>query len=582
MAYEKITLYGLPLVASRKVHYGRIDPVLSRELFIRHALVEGDWRTQHAFFRENRELLDEVEELEHRARRRDILVDDETLFAFYDQRIGAEVVSGRHFDAWWKRVRRSDPDLLNFSAAMLVNEKAAGVDPASYPDTWRQGDVELRLTYQFEPGTEADGVTVHIPLPLLNQVQGAGFEWQVPGLRADLVTALIRSLPKTVRRNFVPVPDHVAAILDQALPEQGPLLDVVEAQLRRLTGVAVGRRDWSWAKVPDHLKVTFRIEDGDGVPVAEGKDLAALRRQLAPKAREVVAEMADDVERTGLTAWDPGTLARVIQRRRAGYSVTAYPALVDETDSVAVRVFDTEAEQARAMWAGTRRLLQIEVPTPIPLLSRRLSNQVKLGLTRYPYSNVPDLLEECVRAAVDTVITEAGGPAWDDEGYARLRARARDELPATTVEIVTAVERAVAVAHEVRSALAAPAPPGLTAAVDDMRAQLFALIRPGFVVASGRDRLPDLPRYLRGIGRRLEKLPTNPVRDRDWMDEVAEVQAEYDDLLGALPAHRRDAPEVQEIRWMIEELRVSLFAQDLKTRYPVSAVRVFRAIDALR
>jgi len=489
------------------------------------------------------------------------------------------VVSGRHFDSWWKRIRRTDPDRLSFSAAMLVNAGAAGVDRQSYPDTWRQGELELVLTYQFEPGTEADGVTVHIPLAVLNQVTDA-FDWQVPGLRTDLVTALIRSLPKAVRRNFVPVPDTVEAVLADARPEHGPLLEVLEARLRQLTGVVVRRGDWSWERVPDHLKVTFRVEDEHGAAVAEGKSLAKLRRQLAPKAREVVAEVADDVERTGLTAWTPGTLARVIQRRRAGYQVTAYPALVDETDSVAVRVFDTEAEQQRAMWAGTRRLLQIEVPTPIPQLSRRLSNQVKLGLTRYPYSNVPDLLEECVRAAVDAVITDAGGPAWDDDAYARLRAQARDELAARTVEVVTTVERAVAAAHDVRAALSSAAAPNLTPAFEDMRAQLFGLIRPGFVTAAGRH-LDDLPRYLHGIGRRLEKLPANPVRDREWMEDVAEVRAEYDDLLASLAPHRRDEPAVAEIRWMIEELRISLFAQDLRTRYPVSVVRIQRAMDAI-
>ncbi len=587
MAFEKVTLYGLPLIAARKVHYGRIDPVLSRELFIRHALVEGDWKTHHTFFHDNRALLDEVEELEHRARRRDILVDDETLFAFYDERVGAEVVSARHFDSWWKRVRRAEPDRLNFEKTMLLNEQAAGFDKAHYPDLWRQGETELRLTYQFEPGTEADGVTVHIPLPALFQISASGFDWQIPGLRADLVTALIRSLPKVVRRNFVPVPDHAEAFLDTASPADGPLLDALEAHLRRMTGVIVPRKDWSLDKVPDHLRMTFRVEGEAGQTVGEGKDLAALKRQLAPKAREVVAEVADGLEQAGLITWPtrhntPGTLAHVVERRRAGYTVKAYPALVDETDSVAVRVFETEAEQARAMWAGTRRLLLIEVPTPIPLLSRRLTNQVKLGLTRYPYAKVPELLDDCVSAAVDAIVERVGGPAWDDEGYARLRDAARNNLADTTVQIVVAVEKVVAAAHDVRTRLAEPANPALLPSIEDIRAQLFGLIQPGFVTATGSRHLADLPRYLKAIGRRLEKLPTNSARDRDWMDQVAEVRAEYDDLLASLPPHRRDEEAVREVRWMIEELRVSLFAQDLRTPYPVSDVRLYRTLDALR
>ncbi len=582
VAFEKVTLYGLPLVASRKVHFGRIDPALSRELFIRHALVEGDWKTRHRFFHDNRALLDEVEELEHRARRRDILVDDETLFAFYDERVGAEVVSGRHFDSWWKRVRRSDRDLLNFEKAMLLNQRAAVVDAAHYPDAWLQGDLELRMTYQFEPGADADGVTVHIPLPALFQVSADGFDWQILGLREGLVTALIRSLPKTVRRNFVPVPDFAAAFLEAAAPTDGPLLDVLPAHLRRLTGVAVAPNDFTLEKVPDHLRVTFRVEDESGRAVGEGKDLRAVKRQLAPKAREVVAEVADDLEREGLTTWTPGTLARVVERRRAGYAVKAYPALVDETSSVAVRVFETEAEQGRAMRAGTRRLLLIEVPTPVPMLSRRLTNQVKLGLTRYPYSGVPDLLDDCVSAALDAIVDREGGPAWEDAAYARLREAARADLLDTTVGIVVAVEKVVAAAHEVRERLTEPTPPALQQSIEDIRAQLFALIRPGFVTATGYRHLSDVPRYLKAIGRRLEKLANNPGRDRDWMDQVTQLRAEYDDLLAFLPPQRRDEDDVREVRWMIEELRVSLFAQDLRTPYPISEIRLHRILDSLR
>jgi ATP-dependent helicase HrpA len=576
MAVERVSLYGLPLVVGRRVHYGRIDPVLSRELFLRHALVEGDWHTNHAFFHANRALLLEVEDLEARARRRDILVDDQTLFDFYDARIPADVVSGRHFDSWWKRERRDDPDRLTFSKAMLVNERSADLDKTDYPDRWRQGELEFALTYAFEPGTEADGVTVHIPLALLGQVAPDGFDWQIPGLREDLVTALIRTLPKQVRRNFVPVPDHARAVLEQADPQQGPLLDVLTDHLRRLTGVVVARRDWAPQRVPDHLRMTFRVEDDGGLVLAEGKDLAGLKRQLAPKSREVIAEAADGVEQHGLTAWTPGTLAKVIERRRAGVPVRAYPALVDETDSVGVLVFETEAEQDRAMWAGTRRLLMLEVPTPIPLLSRRLSNATKLGLTRYPYSNVPDLLEDCVRASVDTIVTDAGGPSYDDAGYERLRARVRERLTEVTVETVVAVEKVVAAAHDVRTRLASKWPAALVPSIEDMRAQLVALIQPGFVTATGDRHLRDLPRYLLGIGRRLERLPGNPARDRDWMDEVAQVQAEYTQVRAELP----NDPEIAELRWMIEELRISLFAQELRTPYPISAKRIYKVIDA--
>ena len=458
MAVEKVTLYGLPLVPARKVHYGRIDPELSRELFIRHALVEGDWSTHHSFFHENRKLLEEVEELEHRVRRRDILVDDETLFAFYNARISTDVVSARHFDSWWKKTRRAQPDLLSFEKSMLVNERAADIDESDYPDLWREGDLRLPLTYQFEPGTDADGVTVHIPLPVLNQVPESGFEWQIPGLREPLVTALIRSLPKRLRRNFVPVPDHARHFLSRATPRAESLLAALEEHLRRETGVVVDRGDWASGSVPDHLRMTFRVEDDDGRAVGEGKDLRVLKRTLAPQARDAMGEVADDVEQSGLTGWNPGTLARVVERRRAGYQVKAYPALVDEADSVAVRVFETEEQQARAMWAGTRRLLLLSVPSPVPLLGRRLPNAVKLGLTRYPYQTVPDLLDDCVACAVDAIVERAGGPVWSEEEFDRLRDEVRSQLTDTTVEVVSQTERIIAGAHEVRDLLSRPAP----------------------------------------------------------------------------------------------------------------------------
>src|SRR5690606_18826653 len=355
MAYEKVTLYGVPIVAQRRVNYGRIDPELSRELFIRHALVQGEWDANHRFLRENRRLLEDVEELENRARRRDILVDDETLFDFYDKRIPPEVVSGRHFDAWWKKARHENPDLLTFTPEMLVNE-GADVSASDYPDTWRQNGHRLKLSYQFEPGSDADGVTVQVPLHLLNQVEPQGFDWQIPGLREELVTALIRSLPKQLRRNFVPAPDYARKLL-KAAAEQGvkpgsePLLDVLERELLRLTGVAVPRDAWNLEAVPAHLRMTYRVVDERKRVIAEDKDLEALKRRLAPTLRERLARAGQDLERTGLRGWDFGELPKVFQQGR----VKAYPALIDEGDSVAIRMFETEQEQRRAMWAGTRR-----------------------------------------------------------------------------------------------------------------------------------------------------------------------------------------------------------------------------------
>ncbi|MGZ6884334.1 MAG: ATP-dependent RNA helicase HrpA, partial [Nocardioidaceae bacterium] len=332
LAHERVTLYGVPLVADRLVPYAKVDPALARELFIRHALVYGEWETRHRFFAQNRALLEEVEELEHRARRRDIMVDEHTLFDFYDARVGADCVSGAHFDAWWKRARQKKPDLLTFDPEMLVNETAGSVTAQDYPDTWREGDLALPLTYQFEPGAAADGVTVDVPVATLNQVDPSGFTWQVPGLREDLVTALIRSLPKALRVSFVPAPNFARDFLAAVSPGEESLLDALERFLRGATGVPVPREAWDWSKVPDHLRPTFRVVDERGKVVGEGKDLEALKAPLRPRFAAAMAEAAADsgLAVTGRTSWTFGTVERTFTQVRAGHEVRGHPALVDE------------------------------------------------------------------------------------------------------------------------------------------------------------------------------------------------------------------------------------------------------------
>ncbi|MDT0530912.1 ATP-dependent RNA helicase HrpA [Micromonospora sp. DSM 115977] len=579
MAYEKVTLYGVPLVTSRKVNFGRIDPALSRELFIRHALVEGDWQTHHHFWADNQRLLAEIEELEHRARRRDILVDDQTVFDFYDARVPADVVSGRHFDAWWKKTRREQPDLLTFTRELLVNAGRTGVDEADYPDEWSADGVTLPLTYRFEPGTPTDGVTVDIPLPLLNQVPAESFDWQVPGLREELVIALIRSLPKAVRRNFVPVPDYARAALAAMPAGEEPLLDALTRQLRRMTGVTVPRDAWEPEKLPPHLRVRFRVLDEENKPVAEGKDLPTLQRQLKAEVRQVVAAAAPDVARTGLREWSIDDLPRTIEQVRSGYAVTAYPALVDEGDTVGVKVFDSPAEQEAAHWAGTRRLLRLTVPSPAKFLQGRLSNEAKLALSRNPHGGVQELISDAAGAAIDKLIGDAGGPAWDAEGFAALRDKVRADLVDTVVEIMDRVRRVLAAAYAVEQRLGATRNLAVVAALADIRAQLNGLVHKGFVTETGYARLPDLLRYLTAIERRLDRLPGNPQRDKQQQDRVAVVQKEYQEMLAALPPGRRQSTAVRQIRWMVEELRVNVFAQALGTPYPVSEQRIYRAMD---
>ncbi|MBY8843040.1 ATP-dependent RNA helicase HrpA [Streptomyces sp. SP2-10] len=590
MAYERVTLYGVPIVAQRKVNYGRIDPGASRELFIRNALVEGDWRTHHKFFADNRRLLSEVEELEHRARRRDIVVDDETLFDFYDQRVPEHVVSGAHFDSWWKHKRHEQPDFLDFEREMLIRESAEAVTKADYPDTWRQGQLKFRVTYQFEPGADADGVTVHIPLQVLNQVTGEGFDWQIPGLREEVVTELIRSLPKPIRRHYVPAPNYAKAFLERAVPLQEPLTVTMARELKRMVGVPFEADDFDWARIPDHLRITFRIVDERRRKLAEDKDLEALKLSLKPKARKALSQAAaatasreggESLERKGLTDWTIGTLTRVFETRRAGQPVKAYPALVDDGDTVSVRLFDTEAEQAEAMWKGTRRLILRNIPVnPAKFASEKLTNAQKLALSANPHGSVQALFDDCAMAAADKLIADFGGPAWDEESYRKLYDKVRAEIVDTTVRTVAQVQQVLAAWQACERRLKAVRSPALLANLTDVRKQLDALVKPGFVTWAGIRRLPDLMRYMVAADRRLQQMPTNVQRDTTRMEKVHEMQDEYAWLLEQLPQGRPVPTSVLEIRWMVEELRVSYFAHALGTAYPVSDKRIVKAIDA--
>ena len=581
VATERVTLHGIPIVAGRTIDFGRIDPELSRELFIRHALVEGDWDTRHRFFHANRELLADVEELEHRARRRDLVVDEQALVDFYERLIPAEVVSGRHFDSWWKRTSRRQPTLLDFTAEMVRTAQADAVDRSAYPDHVAAGGLTLPLSYAFEPGQRNDGVTVDMPLAALHQVDPTPFTWQVPGLREELVTALIKTLPKTLRRHFAPAPDHARAVLATLKAGDEPLLDGLERELGRMRGVHIPREAWELDRLPEHLTVTFRVLDEQGTELATGTDLEALRRRLAPQVRAELAAAGEDLERTGLTTWSIGTLPREHRIRRGGHVVTGYPGLVDRGTHVDVRVAPTAAERDPAMWRGVRRLLLLDTPSPVRQVQRDLDNAAKLALSRNPHGSVAALLDDCVTAAADALIAAAGGPAWDERGYARLRAVFAAQLAGTTTAVLRSVRGVLEVWHRVQAQLSDLTAPVLRAGVADVTAQLNALVGPGFATTAGASRLGDVARYLEAIERRLEKLRADPDRDAGWTAQVRVVADEYAQLLAELPPDTEPSPALAEIRWMIEELRVSLYAHPMRTRYPISVKRIQNAIDAL-
>ncbi|WP_420341473.1 ATP-dependent RNA helicase HrpA [Vibrio vulnificus] len=581
MAYEKVMLYGIPIVPKRLVNYGNIDASVSREIFIRSALVEGDWETKHAFFKQNRKLLLEVEELEHKSRRRDILVDDEELFQFYDQRVGTEVVSGRHFDTWWKQASKKEPELLNFEKEMLFKGDASHVTDLDYPNFWHQNGLKLKLSYQFEPGDDSDGVTVHIPLPILNQIDPAGFDWQIPGLRHELVVSLIKSLPKTLRKNFVPAPNYADAFLSRVTAMEMPLLDALEKELRRMTGATVLREDWKLDQVPDHLKVTFRAVDERNRKLKEHKDLHELKESLKEKVQETLSKVADDdIEQQGLHTWSFGELPQVYQQKRGGYQVKAFPALVDNKDSVEIKLYETEQEQISAMQAGQRRLILLNVPSPIKYLHANLPNKSKLGLYFNPYGKVLDLIDDCIACGVDKLIEEQGGLVWEPETFEALKEHVRAELGDTVVDIAKQVETILTTAFNINKKLKGKIDFTMAFALSDIKAQIEGLIFKGFATECGWKRLPDILRYMKAIERRMEKLPIDPNKDRLHMLKIESVVKDYKELLNKIPKGLAVPENVKEIRWMIEELRVSFFAQQLGTPYPVSDKRVKNAIEA--
>jgi ATP-dependent helicase HrpA len=542
--------------------------------------VYGEWSTRQSFLAHNRALLDEVEELENRARRRDIVVDEHTLFDFYDARIGEDVVSGAHFDSWWKQARRRDPDLLTFDPAMLVNESAAEVTEEDYPDTWHEDDLALPLSYEFSPGAASDGVSVDVPVATLNRVDPAPFSWQVPGFREDLVVALIRSLPKALRVSFVPAPNFARDFLRSAAPGEESLLDALERFLRSRTGVVVPREAWDWSKVPAHLRPTFRVVGEDGAVVATGKDLEALKAPLRPKFAQAMAEAASSsgLDVSGQTRWTFGTLERTFTQTRAGHEVRGFPAVVDEGTTVGVRVLGSEEEQEACHRRGLRRLLMLTLPSPTKTVADGLSNADKLGLAGSPYPSVADLLEDCVAAAVAGLV-DRYGLVWDEQAFEALAGRVRADLTGTTRQVVQDVLRVLADWRDVDKLLSGSAELTMLPALTDMKAQVGRLVHRGFVSEVGAAQLPHLPRYLAAVRTRRERLPGGVARDRQLMDQVAALQEAYLHRLEALPEGRPPGAGLVRVRWMLEELRVSLWDQGRGTAYPVSATRIRKALD---
>jgi ATP-dependent helicase HrpA len=570
---ERVTLYGLPIVPARAVPYARVDPAAARELFLRRALVAGEWEARHDFLAENARRIAEVEALEDRARRRDLLAGEETRFAFFENRVPAEVLSSVEFERWWKDARRRQPELLTLPRELL---RAADAEVADSPTEWRDGELSLPLSYKFAPGTADDGVTVHVPLERVGELRADELDWLVPALREELVTALIRSLPKELRRPLVPVPEVVTDVLARVRPLHEPLLDALARELERTRGVRVPRAAWAPDKLPPHLRMRFRVEDSGGEVVAEGEDLDALREAVKPRLRERLAAATPSLERSGYREWAFGTLPRELAPRVAG-GMRAFPALVDEGETVGVRLFETAAEQAGAMHGGTRRLLRLTVRSPIPWVVDRLSTADKLALMTSPHGNVGAALDDAMAAALDALVASGGGPAWDAAAWERLRAHVAGSLADETLATAQGLVRVLDARREVERRLdALPVAAPLQEIRLDVARQLGRLVHPGCATAAGARRLADVERYLRAAAARLDRLPDAAGSDRDRMRTLHELEAAYEGRLADWPASEPKPPSLYEVRWMLEELRVGQFAPALGAR--VTAKQVRRAI----
>lgn len=582
MARERVTLYGVPLVADRLVSYAKVDPPLARELFIRHALVQREWDSRHRFLAENARLLEEAEELEHRARRRDIVVDEETLFEFYDARVGADVVSGQHFDQWWKRARQRKPDLLTFDPEMLTHDTADEVRANDFPTQWHDSDeagLTFPISYHFEPGAADDGLTIDVPVATLNRIEADDFSWLVPGLREELVTELIRSLPKNLRVAMVPAPNTAREFLAATPPGAEPLLDALERFARSTRSLVIDRDAWDWSKVPAHLRPTYRVVTEEGAVAGHGKDLDALKEPLRPTFEQAMADVAADsgVTATGQTAWTFGAIEESFVQRRAGHEVRGFPALVDEGASVGLRVLATAEEAAAHHRLGVRRLVLLALgPAPSVddvLATAGLDQRAKLALVGSPYASVGDLLDD-LRAGIVAEVVDARPVVREESAYDAVVAAARDAVADRTPSAVHDVMRVLEAWRACDKAISGRADLVTLPALTDMRAQVGRLMAPGFIGEAGVGRLRDYPRYLAAVAHRRERLDGQVARDRQLMDQLAGLQEAWLHAVAALPEGQPMPRHLREARWLLEEYRVSLFAQQLGTAAKVSDQRI--------
>ncbi|GGO58792.1 ATP-dependent helicase [Microbacterium nanhaiense] len=608
VAYEKVTLFGVEIVPKRRIQFARVDRAAAREMFVRHALVEGEWDPQvlpkplTRFLRVNAELRRKLEKLEERERRRDILAGDEAVYGFYEARIPADVFDVRSFEAWWRGALAQTPELLTMAESDLLDGEATS-DARDFPSRWTQGDQTLNLAYRFEPGAADDGVSVVIPLALLAQIEPRGFDWQVPGLRDELVTAMLKALPKAMRRHVVPAADWSARFAEE-LANEGPestdglpargLADALARLVQRQANQPVTAADFDLTRVPGHLTMNFRAVDHRGRVAGSGRDLEALKKTLSGRARDSVAQqisratpaqkvaqasgsVPQGIEKTGLTAWTFGELPAQVDTRVAGGVVRGYPAIVDEKSSVSIRLEATADEADFQTRRGLARLLSLTVPSPVSYVQEHLSSQEKLALAAAPYPSPKAVIEDCRAAIFDDAIA-ARGPVRTAAEFEALRQEVTASSVDAVFEAVSLVAKILTAWREVERAMKKANSISLLGALNDLRGQLDGLVHAGFVRETGLARLRHLPRYLEGARIRATQLADAAGRDRAWMTEFEKAAKLFSDAGGTIPLDERADDTIVRVRWMLEELRVGLFAQRLGTAETVSVQRIQKAL----
>ncbi|NMD52324.1 ATP-dependent RNA helicase HrpA [Shewanella sp. DNRA4] len=579
IAFENQVLYGLTVVHRRRVQYGPINPVEAREIFIRSALAEGQLQTKEAFFIANQKLLEDVEALEHKSRRRDILVDEQVLMDFYEPRIPEGIYNAPKFFSWWKEARRTQPDLLDFNKSLLMQRSADHISALDFPDTWHKGNIRLQLSYHFDPAASDDGVSVHIPVALLNQIDDTDFDWLVAGMREEKCVALIKSLPKGLRRNFVPAPDYARACVQAMQPFSASLLDAMCKQLLLMSGTRVNPEDFDVTQMPAHLQMNFKIEDDKGKLVAQGRVLDTLKAELQGVVAKAIRQVADKgIEKEALTEWSFGDLPKQFEQRKGNYQVRAFPALIDNKDSVAIKLFDDEFEAQAAHRQGLRRLLLLNIPSPVKHLQQALPNKAKLAMYFNPFGQVQILIDDIIAAAVQQLLDEKALDVRDAAQFEQAKDWVRQELNPTAEQIALKVEQILTLYQGIKKRTKGKISLDIAFAMSDIQSQLDQLVFKGFVEACGWKRLADVARYLKAIETRINKLPVDPTRDRLHMQSITKVQEALAAQLAKVPRSQPVPAELIEARWMIEEYRVSCFAQALGTAYPISEKRILNHI----